>query len=138
MLAIFAGLSGAAHAQTGDVMDSSKLEMGSDGAKKVSPTKRASRQLMVLQEKLNLSAEQVQQVNMILITRASAMDSVKASSTGNRRGNFKAARKIQQDADQQINDLLTDDQKKLYQQWKDTQKEQRRNKRGQGGFSGSN
>ncbi|HZE86238.1 MAG TPA: hypothetical protein VE035_18085, partial [Puia sp.] len=53
------------------------------------------------------------------------MDSLSADHPGNRRADMRSRRKILQNTDRQINALLSDDQKKLYQQWKVEQREQR-------------
>ena len=90
---------------------------------KDSATKRAVRQLKTLENRLRLNEDQVLQLQVILINRDVAMDSVQNNPSGNRRTDNRARRAIQQDADQKVNALLTDDQKTLYQQWKQEQKE---------------
>ena len=88
-----------------------------------SATKRAVRQLKMLEKRLHLNEDQVLQLQVILINRDVAMDSVQQYPSGDRRTDNHARRTIQQDADQKINAILTDDQKTLYQQWKEEQKE---------------
>jgi len=103
---------------------------------KDSATKRAVRQLKTLEKRLHLNEDQVLQLQVILINRDVAMDSVArrqpvgpAAPPGSgrasdfRRTDNRARRSIQQDADQMVNAILTDDQKTLYQQWKQEQKE---------------
>lgn len=103
---------------------------------KDSATKRAVRQLKTLEKRLHLNEDQVLQLQVILINRDVAMDSVArrqpvgpATPPGSGRASdfhrtdSRARRSIQQDADQKINAILTDDQKTLYQQWKQEQKE---------------
>lgn len=103
---------------------------------KDSATKRAVRQLKTLENRLRLNEDQVLQLQVILINRDVAMDSVArrqpvgpAAPPGSgrasdfRRTDNRARRSIQQDADQKINAILTDDQKTLYQQWKEEQKQ---------------
>src|SRR6185437_1116979 len=105
-------------------------------ARQDSATKRAVRQLKTLEKRLHLNEDQVLQLQVILINRDVAMDSVArrqpvgpAAPPGSgrasdfRRTDNRARRSIQQDADQKINAILTDDQKTLYQQWKQEQKE---------------
>jgi protein CpxP len=88
-----------------------------------SATKRAVRQLRMLEKQLRLNEDQVLQLQVILINRDVAMDSVQHNPSGDHRTDNRARRSIQQDADQKINAILTDDQKTLYQQWKAEQRE---------------
>ena len=92
-------------------------------AQKDSATKRAVRQLRMMEKQLHLNEDQVLQLQVILINRDVAMDSVAHNPSGDRRTDNRTRRSIQQDADQKINALLNDDQKPLYQQWKEKQKE---------------
>jgi len=127
-------MEGLAQAQTTD--STAQPASQSDARKMGSPAKRAARQLNVLQEKLNLEPGQVQQLNIILLNQATAMDSLSADHPGNQRADMRPRRKILQNTDRQINALLNDDQKKLYQQWKAEQREQRgggRRRRNAGG-----
>lgn len=109
---------------------------------KDSATKRAVHQLKMLEKQLHLNEDQVLQLQVILINRDIAMDSIaRRPSVGPvappdsgrasdfRRTDGQARRSIQQDADQKINALLTDDQKPLYQQWKQQQKQKMQEKR---------
>jgi Spy/CpxP family protein refolding chaperone len=100
--------------------------------KKPDPTKQAVRQLKMLQQQLNLTEDQVTQMQVILIHRDVVLDSIRQSTAGgngDRRSNGRARREINQDADQKINALLTADQKPLYQQWKQQQREKLMEKR---------
>lgn len=90
---------------------------------KDSATKRAVRQLKVLEKQLQLNEDQVLQMQVILVNRDIVMDSLFHNPSGDPRADGRARRSVQQDADQKINGLLTDDQKALYQQWKQQQKE---------------
>ena len=90
---------------------------------KDSATKRAVRQLKTLEKRLHLNEDQVLQLQVILINRDVAMDSVQNNPSGDRRTDNRSRRAIQQDADQKLNAILTEDQKTLYQQWKEEQKE---------------
>ncbi|HXB07427.1 MAG TPA: hypothetical protein VNW04_09935, partial [Puia sp.] len=116
------GLGITVHAQTTDT--------ASLRPQQPSPTKQAAHQLKMLQQQLNLSEDQVTQMQVILIHRDVALDSIRQSANpagGNadRRQDGRARREINQDADQKINALLTADQKPLYQQWKQQQREKR-------------
>ena len=93
---------------------------------KDSATVRAVRQLRMLEKQLHLNEDQVLQLQVILINRDIAMDSIQHNPSDGR-----ARRSIQQDADQKINAILTDDQKTLYQQWKQQQKERMQQRRRQ-------
>lgn len=86
--------------------------------KKPNPAKQAVRQLKMLQQQLDLSEEQVTQLQVILINRDIALDSIRHNPSGDRRSDGRARREINHEADQKINALLTADQKPLYQQWK--------------------
>ncbi|HVU95200.1 MAG TPA: hypothetical protein VHE34_08255 [Puia sp.] len=97
--------------------------------KKPNPNKQAVRQLKMLQQQLNLTEDQVTQMQVILIQRDVALDSLRNDPSGDRRSNSHARRSINHDADQKINALLTADQKPLYQQWKKAQREHRREAR---------
>jgi protein CpxP len=96
--------------------------------KKPNPTKQAVRQLKTLQQQLNLTEDQVTQMQVILIQRDVALDSLRNNPSADRRSNGRARRGINQDADQKINALLTADQKPLYQQWKQNEREKRNQK----------
>ena len=114
------------------------------GRPKLEATKRAAQQLKRLQKLLNLTDDQVLQFQVILINRDIAMDSIArrhpvgppappspGRASDFRRSDNRARRRIQQDADNKINALLTDDQKPLYQQWKRQQREKLMEKRRQ-------
>ena len=100
---------------------------------KPSPTKQAAHQLKTLQQQLNLTEDQVVQLQVILINRDVALDSLRqsnpAGNNGDRRANGRVRRDINRNADQQILSLLTTEQKPLYQQWKEEQKEKLMEKR---------
>ena len=123
-LLIFAlGLCLATHAQTPDSAGSQP--------QKPNPTKQAVRQLKMLQQQLNLTEDQVTQMQVILITRDVTLDSLRNNPSGDRRSEGRARREINHTADQKINDLLTADQKPLYEQWKKQQREKMMEKRQQ-------
>jgi len=119
---IFAlGLGLAASAQTTDTT--------TQQPKKPNPTKQAVRQLKMLQQQLNLTEDQVTQMQVILIHRDVTLDSLRNNPTNDRRTDGRARREVNRDADQKINDLLTADQRPLYAQWKEQQKEKMMEKR---------
>jgi len=113
-------------------------------------TQRAAQQLKRLQKQLHLTEDQVLQLQVILINRDVAMDSIahkpsvgpvttpeSGRASDLRRSNARARRQIQQDADQKINAILTDEQKPLYQQWKQQQKDKLMQRRQQNQTNGS-
>ena len=103
------GLCISVHAQTPDSTDTQH--------KKPNPTKQAVHQLKMLQQQLDLTDDQVTQMQVILIHRDVALDSLRNTPAADRR----ARREVNRDADQKINAILTADQKPLYQQWKQQQ-----------------
>ena len=107
--------------------DSTSTDPGSGtqmaGAKMLTPAQRAARQLKMMEKQLHLTQDQVLQMQVILINETVAMDSLRNNSTGDRRSNGRARRGILQTADQKINAVLTDDQKPLYVQWKQQQRQ---------------
>lgn len=128
LISIITGINGAILAQTADTtlqQSPAPSNTTQKGIQKGTPTKRAIHQLKALQEKLNLNEDQVDQVHIVLMNQAIALDSLKTNPSGDIKSDRRSRREIVQDADQKINALLTNDQKKLYQQWKDEQKAQR-------------
>jgi hypothetical protein len=104
---------------------------------KASPSERTARQLTALTKKLNLTRDQVMQLRPILLNEISTLDSLRTHPAGNRRSGMQARRDIMQDTDSKITALLTDQQKPLYQEWKDEQKkklmDRRRNRQSNAG-----
>jgi Spy/CpxP family protein refolding chaperone len=114
-------LGGIAHAQTPDTTGKKP--------QKPDPTKQAVRQLRMLQKQLNLTDDQVTQMQVILIHRDVTLDSLRNNPSGDNRSTGRARRDINMDAEQKINTILTADQKPLYQQWKQQQREKMMEKR---------
>jgi periplasmic protein CpxP/Spy len=90
---------------------------------KKSSAQRAAHQLNVLQQTLNLNQNQVVRLRMILLNEDIALDSLRTNRSGDRKSNAYSRRTIVQDADQKIDALLTADQKPLYLQWKQEQRQ---------------
>jgi Spy/CpxP family protein refolding chaperone len=90
---------------------------------KAPPAQQAAKQLKNLEHKLRLNQDQVLQLQVILINRDAAIDSSRKNPSGDRRSGARNRRSINQQADQQIDALLTPDQKTLYQQWKQGQRQ---------------
>ena len=93
---------------------------------KVAVTQRAAQQLKRLEKQLHLTQDQVLQLQVILINRDIALDSIQRNSTGDRRIDGRARREIGRGADTRIGALLTDEQKAIYQQWKEKQRAKNR------------
>lgn len=110
MLFLIAGTAIAAHAQD---------------AKKA-PTKLPKQ----LAAKLNLTADQQTKIDAILKTKAASLDSLALNTDqSNAKGLHKGKRMINTKAMVQIDNVLTDDQKKIYNDFKDQQKEKARAKK---------
>jgi hypothetical protein len=90
---------------------------------KTPPTQQAARQLKNLEKQLHLTQDQVLELQVILINRDVAMDSLRNSPSTGGHSVARTRQSIRQQADRQIDSLLTNDQKVLYQQWKQQQKE---------------
>jgi hypothetical protein len=99
-----------------------------DLQKKVSPLQRATRQLTVLQDKLNLNQNQVVQLRMILLNTNISLDSLRSNSSGDQKADNKSRRAILQDADLKTYALLNTDQQLVYAQWKVQQKQMQQQK----------
>ncbi|GAA4307511.1 hypothetical protein GCM10023149_01080 [Mucilaginibacter gynuensis] len=88
------------------------------------PGQKAQHLTAKLQKELKLNVTQAKQVNAILLTQVTKVDSVKANKTQGDKKQHKAARKeILANTDQQISAILTADQKKAYIALKAAQKE---------------
>jgi hypothetical protein len=96
--------------------------------KQVSPLQRATRQLTVLQDKLNLNQNQVVQLRMILLNANISLDSLHSNPSGDQKADNKSRRAILQDADLKTYALLNTDQQLLYAQWKVQQKQMQQQK----------
>lgn len=118
------------HAQTGDSTGSKPATAGTgkDSAgtmetPKASPAQRSARQLTALTKKLRLNQDQVIQLRPILLNQAAQLDSLHTHPSGEKRAALLYRRSLIKDTDEKINSLLNDQQKQLYQQWKEEQKE---------------
>jgi hypothetical protein len=92
----------------------------------------------MLVERLKLSDEQALQVQTILIREQEQMEKLRNSSS-DRKEKFSEMRSIREDTDKQIEQLLTEEQKKEYEQLIEGRQEQmkeQRGKRGRKGFQG--
>src|ERR1700754_2845290 len=87
----FVGLNIITHAQ---IPDTTGIQ-----PKKVNPAKQAVKQLKMLQQQLNLTDDQVTQMQVILINRDVALDSIRNNPSGDRKSDGRTRRGINQDAD---------------------------------------
>jgi hypothetical protein len=132
LLLIFSiGIRGMIHAQSTDTTQdpgyqSSQKSPGPQ--KQASPLQRATRQLTVLQDKLNLNQNQVVQLRMILLNSNISLDSLRSNPSGDQKTDNKSRRAILQDADIKTYALLNTDQQLLYAQWKVQQKQMQQQK----------
>ena len=109
------------HAQS---TDSSAYDQPQSGQRaQASPEQRTTRQLTALTKKLTLTPDQVTQLRPILLNENMTLDSLRTHPSGKRRAAMSSRRDAMQDTDGKINAILTDEQKPLYQQWKDEQKQ---------------
>ena len=98
-----------------------------------SPEKRAAHMTKALSKRLNLTAEQSQQVNAILLTQATRMDSLKNNPSADKRGNRMEARTIMLTSERDINALLNDTQKQEFADWQKSRKEKQKAKKDSSG-----
>lgn len=123
LLTFAIGLHSLIHAQSTDSAASQDPSYQNAQSPKKSSAQRAAHQLNVLQQKLNLNQNQVIQLRMILLNEDIALDSLRNNRSGDRKSDAWSRRTIVQGADQKIDALLTADQKPLYAQWKEEQKQ---------------
>jgi len=96
---------------------------------KKSPEQRAAHITKALTKKLSLSQEQAKQVNTILLTQATRMDSLKTHQGTDKKGNQLAAKTIHLDAKKQVVAVLTAEQKEKFGAWEKMRKEKHHGKR---------
>ena len=83
----------------------------------------------MLQRQLDLTEEQVTDMQVILISRDVALDSLRNNPSADTSADRRARRTINTNAEQKINSILTTDQKPLYKQWKQEQRQKMMEKR---------
>ncbi len=94
-----------------------------------SPEQRAHHMTKKLAKVLNLSADQSQQVNAILVTQTTRMDSLKANPAPDKKGNRLAARSIMLSSEKNITAILNDTQKQQFMDWLKAKKEKQKEKK---------
>jgi protein CpxP len=90
----------------------------------VNAEKKAANMTKILQKNLNLNEDQVLAVHDLLLARANEMDSLQKMSNG--KGMGKQRKALIMEYDQKLNDLLNEDQKKAYAQWKEDRMERQK------------
>ena len=90
---------------------------------KVSAAVRSARQLTAFTKKLLLTEEQVILLRPILLDQAALLDSIQNHSSGDKHSAMVFRRSVIQDTEEKINNLLTEQQRQLYEEWKEEQRE---------------
>ncbi|MDR0261718.1 MAG: hypothetical protein LBJ04_00690 [Sphingobacterium sp.] len=84
-------------------------------AQQVTPEETAAKATTELVQKLNLNDEQKTAVSTILLDQAKAEQTIVKDSASSTQAKSEALNKLQNEADTKVNQLLTEDQKSLYQ-----------------------
>lgn len=92
---------------------------------KLTPQERAARMGKMMEKRLNLTADQSKQINVILADRATKEDALKGQ-----KGSKAERMKVMADADAKIDAILTPDQRKLYAALKESAKEKGMGRKG--------
>jgi len=123
---LVAGISVLANAQTTE-------HKGGKRAHKT-PEQRAQRMTKVLNEKLNLTADQSAKVNAIFLTKAVQMDSLRKAHSADRKADRQSRKAMLVTLDGQLKGVLTADQQAKYTelkaQMKEKMKDRMKHKRG--------
>ncbi|WP_374166214.1 hypothetical protein [Arcticibacter sp. MXS-1] len=97
---------------------------------KKSPEERAQLMTDHLSQKLSLNEKQKSEVYQINLDRAKEMEKIRASAAEDRKKMFEQQMQERKDADDKINKLLSDDQKKTFADLRQQQQEKVRKHRG--------
>jgi hypothetical protein len=103
---------------------------------KKSPDQRAAHETKALSKKLGLSQQQAQQVNAILVTQASRMDSLKSNPSPDKKEGHITERTIKLTSERNIMAVLNDAQKQQFKDWLQMRKEKHMAKRDTVGAKG--
>jgi len=98
----------------------------------MSPEDRAKRQTEQLTTRLKLNDEQQAKVLAIQLDRVKKSMELRQNSSGDREAMRAEMQKLTQDSDAKMNALLTDEQKKAYEEFKAEQRERMQNRQGSG------
>lgn len=103
------------------------------------PEEMAQRNVEMLEKRLNLTADQKAKVYSTILSQYKTMDSLRTAgrnSDADRQEMFSKMRAMQEENDKKISALLTDDQKKTYEEW--VKERQSRMRGGMGRQGGQN
>ena len=112
---------------TGTKTDLTGTRTDSTGTKQAPPqvtvAVRSARQLMNFTKKLMLTEDQVILLRPILLDQAAILDSLQNHPSGDKHNAMVFRRSVMESTEEKINNLLTDQQKQLYEEWKEEQRE---------------
>ena len=94
-----------------------------------SPEQRAAHMTKMLQKRLNLTADQAQQINAIYLTQATRIDSLKTNKSPDQKLNRMSARTITMATHEHVMAILNDQQKQQFTALEASMKEKRMAKR---------
>ena len=94
-----------------------------------SPGQRAAHMTKVLQKRLNLTADQAQQINSFYLSQATRIDSLKANQSPDKKLNRMSARTITMSTSEHVMAILNDQQKQQFSALEASMKEKRMAKR---------
>ena len=102
-------------------------------------SRRMASQIETLTEALNLTEKQVVQVETVLDYFQGRMEEMFSDRSGDEQDRKKAMQKLREAQDKEIEEILTDEQKDLYEKYREERREQMRNRRseGRGGQDGN-
>lgn len=95
------------------------LVLAQPGQQQRSPEERAKRNVEMLEKRLSLTADQKAKIHTIALEQVKAMDSLRTEARNagtDRQAMWSKMQALQQEHDKKITVLLSDDQKKQYQQ----------------------
>jgi hypothetical protein len=93
-----------------------------------SPEQRAGHITKVLQKRLNLTADQANQVNTAFLAQATRMDSLKSNLSTDKKENHLTAKRIMLTTKKQVYSVLNDTQKQQFAAWEKMRKEKHKEK----------
>ncbi|MGX5689667.1 hypothetical protein [Arcticibacter tournemirensis] len=95
------------------------LALAQPGQQRTTPEERATRNVEMLEKRLSLTADQKAKIHTIALEQVKAMDSLRTEARNagtDRQAMWSKMQLLQQEHDKKITALLSDDQKKQYQQ----------------------
>lgn len=98
---------------------------------RLSSEERVQRQVEQLQEKLNLTADQKAKVTAIFTAQSQSIDSLRKASNGDSQAMRGKMRPIMDTSEKQLKEVLTDEQEKTYEAYRQEQRSRMQQGRGQ-------